>query len=192
MRLGLYELIPDYRERCPLCAGVDCAVRHGLYFRQVVCAKGRWYKFFPVPRFLCRRQGPGNPVDVTFSVLPVCLAPRKRWSAPLMAWVAKQVLVLGLSICKAQSKLAALPSEVVVDEVAVHRVIGFFERCYNRLVSFPVPGFLVEPGVVLAREQAVEALRVVNMAGERDPPGDLVLAFQKKWSPNLLFASPLG
>ena len=32
MGLGVYELIPDYRDRCPLCSGADCAVRHGLYF----------------------------------------------------------------------------------------------------------------------------------------------------------------
>ncbi len=192
MGLGIYKLIPDYREKCPLCDGVDCAVRHGLYFRQVVGVKGTRYEFFPVPRFLCRRKGPKNPVDVTFSVLPACLAPRKRWSVPLMAWVAKLVLVLGMSICKAQSKLAALSFEVVVDEVAIHRVIGIFEGCYNRLLSFPVPGFLVEPGVVLVREQATEALRVVTMAGERDPPEDLALVFHEKWSPNLLFAIPLG
>ena len=63
-------MIPDYRSRCPLCGGKECAVRHGLYFRKVVGRDGELWERFPVPRFLCRRRGPGKPTAVTFSVLP--------------------------------------------------------------------------------------------------------------------------
>jgi len=190
--LQAYGLIPGYRDRCPLCDGRDCAVRHGLYFRRVVDRDGAVYEDFGVPRFLCRRRGTGKPRAVTFSVLPADLAPRKRWSVALMLWVAELVLVAGRSIGGVQSELAALSSEVIVDEVAIHRVVRLLAGCYGRLLSFPVRGYWVTPGLVSVRDQATEAMKVLTGVGRRDPPSELVLAFHQTWFPNLLLDLPVA
>lgn len=190
--LQVYELIPDYRDSCPLCGGAGCAVRHGLYFRQVVDRDGTLYEHFGVPRFMCRRKGPGKPTAVTFSVLPADLAPRRRWSVTLMLWVGELVLLAGRSIDAVQSELAALSSEVIVDEVAIHRVVRMLAGCYARLLSFPVSGCSVMSGVVSVRDQATEAVRVLTGAGQRDPPAELVLAFHQTWFPNLLLDLPVA
>ena len=42
--LKVYEWVPDFRRRCPLCAGAGCAVRQGLYFRRVVDGEGAVYE----------------------------------------------------------------------------------------------------------------------------------------------------
>ena len=190
--MGVYELIPDYRDRCPLCSGADCAVRHGLYFRQVVARDGTLYEQVPAPRFLCQRRGPGRPSDVTFSVLPVGLAPRRRWSVALMLWVAGLVLLAGRSIGAVQSELAALRDEVVIDEIAIHRVVRTLSGCYARLVSFPVCGCSVMPGLASVRDQATEAVRALTEVGGRDPPAALVIAFHQTWFPNLLLDLPVA
>jgi len=192
MGLGVYELIPDYRDSCPLCGGADCAVRHGLYFRQAVGRDGTLYEEFPMARFLCRRRGPGKPRAVTFSVLPAGLAPRKRWSVALMLWVAGLVLLAGRSIGAAQSELAALREEVVVDEIAIHRVVRTLAGCYARLLSFPVCGRPVTPGLASVRDQAAEAVRVLTGVGGRGPPTELVIAFHQTWVPNLLLDLPVA
>lgn len=192
MGLGVYELIPNYRDRCPLCAGSECAVRHGLYFRQVVTRIGTQFERFPVPRFLCRRRGPDKPSDVTFSVLPAGLAPRKRWSVALMLWVAELLLLAGRSIGAVQSELAALREEVVVDEIAIHRVVRTLSGCYGRLLSFPVSGCSVMPGLASVRDQATEAVRALIEVGGRDPPAAVVIAFHQTWFPNLLLDLPVA
>jgi hypothetical protein len=129
---------------------------------------------------------------VTFSVLPVGLAPRRRWSVALMLWVAELVLLAGRSIGAVQSELAALREEVVVDEVAIHRVVRLLAGCYARVLSFPVPGCSVAPGLVSVRDQAGEAVRVLTGVGRRDPPCQLVLAFHQTWFPNLLLDLPVA
>jgi hypothetical protein len=129
---------------------------------------------------------------VTFSVLPAGLAPRRRWSVALMLWVAELVLLTGRSIGRVQSELAALRDEVVVDEVAVHRVVRLLAGCYGRLLSFPVSGCSVTPDLVSVRDQAAEAVRVLTGVGQRDPPSELVLAFHQTWFPNLLLDLPVA
>ena len=158
---------------------------------QVVDEDGTFFEWFPVPRFLCRRRGPGKPSAVTFSVLPADLAPRKRWSVALMLWVAGLVLLAGRSIGTVQSELAALREEVVVDEVAIHRVVRTLAGCHARLLSFPVCGYLVMPGLVSVRDQATEAVRVLTGVCGRGPPTELVVAFHQAWFPNLLLDLPV-
>jgi hypothetical protein len=187
MALGLYALIPSYRDRCPLCGGSGCAVRHGLYFRRVADRDGTVYESFPIPRFRCRRRGPGKPEDVTFSVLPALLAPRRRWSVALMLWVVEQAAMLRRSISQVQTALAELPSEVVVDEVAVYRVLHLFAALWSRLVSFPVQAAPVKSPVEGLRWQAAEAGRAL-LDGARGSPAGIVLQFHETYHPNLLFA----
>ena len=127
---------------------------------------------------------------MTFSVLPAGLAPRKRWSVALMLWVAGLVLLAGRSIGAVQCELAALREEIVVDEVAIHRVVRLMACCYARLLSFPVSGRPVTPGLTSVRGQAAEAVRVLTGAGGRDPPAALVIAFHQTGFPNLLLDLP--
>lgn len=110
----------------------------------------------------------------------------------LMLWVADLVLLAGRSIGAVQSELAALQREVIVDEVAIYRVVRTLAGCYARLVSFPVSGCSVMPGLASVRDQATEALRVLTEVGGRDPPAALVLAFRQTWFPNLLLDLPVA
>lgn len=107
-----------------------------------------------------------------------------------MLWVAGLVLLTGQSIGAVQSELAALREEVVVDEVAIHRVVSTLASCYARLVSFPVSGCSVAPDKVSIRGQAIEALRALTGVSQRDPPTEPVLAFHQTWFPNLLLDIP--
>lgn len=111
---------------------------------------------------------------------------------PLMLWVAELVLLAGRSIGAVQSELAALRGEVIVDEVAIHRVVRLLAGCYSRLMSFPVSGYSVMPGMVSVRDQAAEAVRALTGFGQRDPPSELVLAFHQTWFPNLLLDLPVA
>ncbi len=91
-----------------------------------------------------------------------------------------------------QSELAALRDEVVVDEVAIHRVVRTLAGCYARLLSFPVYGYSVMPGLASVRDQAAEAVRVLTGGSNRDPPTELVVVFSQTWFPNLLLDLPVA
>jgi len=80
----------------------------------------------------------------------------------------------------------------VVDEVAIHRVVHMLAGCYARLLSFPVFGYSVTPGLALVRDQATEAVRVLTGMSQRDPPAELVLTFHQTWFPNLLLDLPVA
>jgi hypothetical protein len=73
-----------------LCGAPDCARFIGFYYRGVVDEKGRYYKDFPVPRFLCHRKG-GIPVvgHRTFSLLHYQLIPYHKYSIPFVIKVLK-------------------------------------------------------------------------------------------------------
>ena len=135
MGLGVYELIPDFQDSCPLCEGAACAVRHGLYFRGAVDVGGAVHERFPVPRFLCRATGPQRPQAKTFSVLAADLVPRRRFSLPLMLWLLGLVLQGGQSVGQALDGLAeacqASSSPLYPDEAA--RLIDLFCRAFQRL-----------------------------------------------------------
>jgi hypothetical protein len=76
-------MIDSFHSRCPLCGETDCARLLGYYYRQVVDEKGRYYRDFPVPRFVCR--GKGKPPVVnhkTFSLLHYHLVPYSIYSIP--------------------------------------------------------------------------------------------------------------
>jgi hypothetical protein len=125
--LGVYGLIPDFKGRCPVCRGAGCAVRHGLYYRFVVDLEGVVLTHFPVPRFRCRRRGPSSPGDRTFSVLPVALVPRRRFSLPLMLQIVNLRRsgrsIGGMLDDLAQSDRGAAGA-LLIEEVAVYRVLS--------------------------------------------------------------------
>jgi len=167
MGLGVYGLIPGFQERCPLCRGAGCAVRHGLYFRQAVDVDGAVYERFPVPRFLCREKGPHKPEARTFSVLPASLVPRRRFSLPLMLWLLCLVLEGGKTVrqaldCLAESCRGQPGGPLCPDELAVHRLITLFSRGFERLQSFPVPEADAGSGTQGRRPQALALLRLLS------------------------------
>src|SRR3989338_678053 len=63
---------PSYKECCPLCAGKNCAVKHGKYERQTFDENGNLIKDFPIQRWKCMKK---SKVTRTFSVLPDKLMP---------------------------------------------------------------------------------------------------------------------
>ena len=191
MGLKIYELLPDYRDRCPLCGGADCAVRHGLYPRRVVDENGRVHRAFRVPRFLCNRRGPNRSVHVTFSVLPSLLVPRRRFSLALLTWM---VLLVGEStrtLGQVLDRLAAMDQggddALMVERLVLTRCLKLFSAVYARLLSFPVDGLAVEAGLKTVASQAVEVARQLEAVEPRGSPSSRVLEFHRRYFPQLLF-----
>ena len=178
MGLGLYELLPGYRDCCPMCRGRDCAVRHGLYFRRLVDVDGRTYERFPVARFRCRRRGPERARDVTFSVLPTGVVPRRRFSLALMSWMVEVVVNGKRTMRQALDEVAAgsRGEEVVLlEELTLYRILLLFTAVYARLLSFPVAEVELPGAVQGVRRQAQQtavpagrpAPRLSTRAGDR-------------------------
>ena len=73
---GLWEF-PDFKEKCPICHGENCAVRHGFYSRLIIDIKKGYFFFILIIRYKCRRVlKPKNGLkDKTFSLLPHELIP---------------------------------------------------------------------------------------------------------------------
>ena len=174
-----------------MCQGADCAVHHGLYFRQVVDLIGRVYEAFGVPRFLCRKRGPLKSRHVTFSVLPSELVARRRFSLALMTWIVQLVGEARRTLGQVLDKLAAADQgghdALMVEELAVHRILLLFSGVYARLQSFPLDDLSVREGLQTIRSQAFEVAKVVSPAEPRGSPSSLVLDFHRHYSPSLLF-----
>jgi hypothetical protein len=189
--LGLYELLPDYRDCCPVCSGRDCAVRHGLYYRGLVDVDGQVYERFPVVRFRCLRRGPKQARDVTFSVLPAAVVPRRRLSLELMQWLVGRVTEGGRAISRVLDEAARLGGDsrppLLLEEVTIQRLLVLFAALYGRLLSFPVPGVPLGSGLETVREQARAAARVLaSHVRCRGSPDGLVMAFHRTYFPFLL------
>lgn len=190
--LGLYELLPDYRDCCPLCGGRDCAVRHGLYHRRLVDRDGRIHPRFPVARFRCRRRGPKRARDVTFSVLPAGAVPRRRLSLGLMGWLVRRLTEGGRTVSRVLDEAAGRSREpLVLEEVTLYRLLLLFAALYGRMLSFPVPGVDLPRGLGTVREQAGAAAAALAPRS-RGSPEDLVMAFQRAYPPHLLTDLRLG
>jgi len=86
----LIEVVDSFANCCPLCHGSDCAQFLGYYYRQVVDEKGRYYRDFPVPRFVCRGKGKYSVVNhKTFSLLHYHLIPYSIYSIPYVVKILK-------------------------------------------------------------------------------------------------------
>lgn len=135
-RLGLriYLQVPDFRDRCPLCAGAGCSVRHGLYLRRVVDDDGSVIERFPIPRFRCRRRGRCPPLRWrTFSLLPAALVPRRRFSLSLMLFILN-LLRDGASVPQVLDQLAAPDGSrraLLLEETAIYRLLALFACLYD-------------------------------------------------------------
>ncbi len=188
--LGVYEWVPDFRERCPVCDGQGCAVRHGLYRRRVVDRGGRRYEHFPVPRFRCRRRGTRPAEAVTFSVLPVELVPRRRASLPLMLWILRLLLAGGHTVHDALDALADSFSHRerpwLPDPPVIHRIVTLFAAAAGRLSDEPgVPSLPQQPGESAVRRRARQTWTWLGPPPRAAPT---VLGFHQRRFPQLLWA----
>lgn len=127
--LGVYDLIPSFRDRCPACGAADCAVRHGLYYRRVVDADGRRIDRLPVPRFRCRAGTCGG-MAKTFSVLPRAVVPRRVLSLPLLLRI-RSLIAAGGPRSAVLDELAAGDPEgsgaAALDERSLGRVVELLD-----------------------------------------------------------------
>lgn len=72
----ILDLGLDFRTRCPICGGKDCARFIKYYTRGVIDENGSYYKAFPIARYVCEAKGSQNVVShKTFSLLPYQLIP---------------------------------------------------------------------------------------------------------------------
>jgi hypothetical protein len=132
--LKVYLRIPDFKDVCPLCGGAGCAVRHGLYYRQVVDLEGLVIERFPIPRFRCRQRGRRHPAAVTFSVLPLALVPRRRFSLPLMLLI-RDLVRRCRSIPEVLDRLAETDrgsrGALFLEEAAICRVLRLLPHIHS-------------------------------------------------------------
>jgi hypothetical protein len=128
----------------------------------------------PVPRFLCRGRGPRGRGGTTISVLPVGVAPRRKWSLGLVGRVVKR------SLAAALDELAAIG--VTAEPRQVRRWIELLGRVGERLRMHPVP----EVEIGLGGGGRRQALEVVRAFEGSSPPFALIMAFQQRWGHPLL------
>lgn len=184
--LAIYALIPDYRNRCPLCLGRGCAVRHGLYYRRVV-DHGQVFDRFPIPRFKCRRKGPIKSPSVTFSILPAELISNHGISLPL----ATRLLALFLRKDSMADTLdafaessSASPDQWFPEPATIYRLVRLGLRAESRLRAGQLTRGPTEPTDRRAQTQAL--LGHLGWPGRAAP---CVLHFHRQHFPRLLFTN---
>ena len=186
--LEVYDFIPDYRRRCPLCSGPQCAVRHGLYRRCVVDADGSIYPAFPIPRFRCRQRGDGRRGDSTFSVLPADLASRRRLCLPLMLWMMDLLLDAGRSIRDVLDAFGELLQHQsrpwFPDPPVIYRVLHLFAAADRHVRLRPRDALPALPGASDVRRRAARVFRYLGVPSRAAPR---ILAYHQRRFPALFF-----
>ena len=133
----------------------------------------RWFNelSIPVPRFICNRRGPQRSSVKTFSVLSAEVIPRRRFSLGLLLIVA---FWCSDSLSIALDKLSE--QGLVVEARQLVRLLKILGIACERLTQHPVAG--VEIDVVGdCRQQVVSMVKAIG----RDPPVEVVMAWQKHW-----------
>ena len=152
--------------------------------------EGRTYQRFPVARFRCRRRGPDQPRDVTFSVLPAQVVPRRRFSLGLMSWMVEVVVNGKRTMRQALDEVATAGSQgeeaVLLEELTLHRMLLLFTAVYGRLLSFPVAEVEL-PGAVQGVRRQAQQVAALLAAQPRGSPPRVVLRFHRRYFPHLLF-----
>lgn len=189
LKLEIYAHIPDFRDRCPLCGGANCAVRHGLYYRGVLDRGGEFYESFPVPRFRCRRRGRSQAVAVTFSVLPSTLMPCKRPTLPLLLHILSLWLLSHSSIADTLDKVATcfrhMPQPWVPEHPTLYRMQRFAAGVHDRLAALPTAEVALQPVDGDSRARACSLLLALKPLSRAPPIA--ALAFHRRHFPYLLF-----
>lgn len=110
---------PDFTDKCPICHGKDCAVKHGFYLRLIIDLENKFFFFILIARYKCRRkQKPrNNLVDKTFSLLPHLLIPY------ISLTIDSFMLIIANHVIK---KLSAFELQEILDNYHIDE-----ERLYN-------------------------------------------------------------
>lgn len=115
----------DFRNRCPICGGLDCALFIGYYTREVIDENGIHYNDFPIARYLCQGKGERAPeADATFSLLPYQLIPYTKYSISFIIETLKTQHQEGMSISKLQDHLAAFGQDDILS-ISLDQILGF-------------------------------------------------------------------
>ncbi len=123
--IEIIDLGLDFRNCCPICGGMDCALFIGYYTRVVIDENGINYNEFPIARYLCQGKGERSPdADATFSLLPYQLVPYTRYSIPFIIKILKAQHEEGLSISKFQDYLASFGQDDILS-INLDQILGF-------------------------------------------------------------------
>ena len=130
-----------------------------------------------MPRFLCRGRGPRPQEAKTFSVLPVEVIPRRRWS---LGWMLKVALWCSDSLVEALGRLSE--AGMVVEAGQLSRVLEVLGIVCERLHQHPVHEVDVDTG----GSRRLQAVRLGSLmsrwqAEGRGPPGSLVMSWNTTW-----------
>jgi hypothetical protein len=105
--IEILDLGLDFRMRCPICGGENCARFIEYYTRGVIDENGTYYKAFPIARYVCEAKGNLSIVShKTFSLLPCQLVPYIKYSIPFIIKMLKVKHADGLSISNLQDYVA--------------------------------------------------------------------------------------
>lgn len=121
---------PDFKKKCPICHGRNCAVRHGFYFRLIIDLKKRYFFFIRIIRYKCRRvQKPKNGLkDRTFSLLPHELIPYISLTIDSLMMIVENKLVTNNSTKEIQRILDG-------SMIDADRIYNMDSRHFNHYVS---------------------------------------------------------
>jgi hypothetical protein len=151
----------DFRQCCPVCGGVDCALFLGYYTRVVIDENGTFFKEFPIARYQCGGKGKRMPQqDRTFSLLPYQLVPYTRYSLAFIIKSLRARYEEGLSIVKLQDYLAAFGRDEVL-LISADQLSGFKQIILEAVNKIMATGHYRElEGVVFRKSTEKERLVV--------------------------------
>jgi hypothetical protein len=151
----------------------------------VVDLDGSRVERFPIPRFRCRKRGQGPCEDVTFSVIPLEIVPRRRLSLGLMLRILT-LLGLGHSVPQVLDRLAAMDrgggEALLLEEIMIYRVLALFARAHRRLQTLSAPEAGPRFAPVPGRGGALALARLLGGTGTLS----LVVEFHDRYFPCLL------
>ena len=126
-----------------------------------------------VPRWRCRRLGPSWNGSSTFSVLPACVIPRRRFDLSLICEISHRRGRESTShVLDWLSR-----SGLVVEERSLRRLSQLVVVVLNRLRSQPLTG--ISPPEVMSLSGLYQWLEASGLA--RAPPHSWVLWWNDKW-----------
>jgi hypothetical protein len=145
----IIDVVNSFHSHCPLCGEFDCARFLGYYYRQVIDEKGRYYRDFPVPRFVCQREekhaivnNVNNANHRTFSLLHYHLVPYSPYSLPFVVKVLQARHIDGMTVERIQAYLGDITSsEDDYKELSASGIFAFKELFLKAVTKILVSGY---------------------------------------------------
>jgi hypothetical protein len=133
---------PDFSEKCPICHGKDCVVKHGFYKRLIIDLKKGYFFNILIIRYKCRRvlKPKNNIKDRTFSLLPHELI-------PYLSLTINSLMIIVINSCvskKTIKEIQRLVEDSQIDEDRIYNIdirhikeyILLFRETYFKLNQF--------------------------------------------------------